>query len=104
MFPEIWISRPLKFPMVMDSKRPYSIPGLGRSSGEGIGYPLQYSWASLVAQLVKNPPAILEVLGSIPGLGRSPGEGKGYSVQYFGLENSMDCIVHGGHKESDTTE
>ena len=34
-----------------------SIPGLGRSAGEGIGYPLQYSWASLVAQLVKNPPA-----------------------------------------------
>ena len=33
-----------------------SIPGLGRSAGEGIGYPLQYSWASLVAQLVKNPP------------------------------------------------
>ena len=36
---------------------PGSIPGSGRSSGEGIGYPLQYSWASLVAQLVKNPPA-----------------------------------------------
>ena len=32
---------------------PGSIPGLGRSPGEGIGYPLQYSWASLVAQLVK---------------------------------------------------
>ena len=36
------------------------IPGLGSSSGEGIGYPLQYSWASLVAQLVKNPPAMQE--------------------------------------------
>ena len=34
-------------------------------------------------------------LGSIPGLGKSLGEGKGYSLQYFGLENSMDCIVHG---------
>ena len=34
------------------------IPGLGRSTGEGIGYQLQYSWASLVAQLVKNPPAM----------------------------------------------
>ena len=34
------------------------IPGLGRSPGEGIGYPLQYSWASLVAQLVNNPPAM----------------------------------------------
>ena len=34
-------------------------------------------------------------LGLFPGLGRSPGEGKGYPLQYFGLENSMDCIVHG---------
>ena len=33
--------------------------------------------------------------GSIPGLGRSCGEGKGYPLQYSGLENSMDCIVHG---------
>ena len=39
---------------------PGSIPGLGRSTGEGIGYPLQYSWASLVAQLAKNPPAVWE--------------------------------------------
>ena len=36
------------------------IPGLGRSAGEGIGYPLQYSWASLVTQLVKNPPIMWE--------------------------------------------
>ena len=36
------------------------IPGSGRSAGEGRGYPLHYSWASLVAQLVKNPPAMLE--------------------------------------------
>ena len=34
-------------------------------------------------------------LGSIPGLGRSPGDGKGYSLQYAGLENLMDCVVHG---------
>ena len=34
-------------------------------------------------------------LGSIPGLGRSPGEGKGYPLQYSGLENSVDCVVHG---------
>ena len=39
---------------------PGLIPGLGRSTGEGIGYPLQYSWASLVAQLVKNLPAMQE--------------------------------------------
>ena len=34
-------------------------------------------------------------LCSIPGLGRSPGEAKGYPLQYSGLENSMECIVHG---------
>ena len=48
-----------------------------------------------MAQLVKNPPAMQGDLGSIPGLGRSPGEGKGYPPQYSGLENSLDCIVHG---------
>ena len=46
---------------------PGSIPGLGRSSGEGIGYPLQYSWASLVAQMVNNPPTMEESwVGKIP--------------------------------------
>ena len=40
---------------------PGSIPGSGRTAGEGIGYSLQYSWASLVAQLVKNPPAMWEI-------------------------------------------
>ena len=39
---------------------PSSIPGSGRSSGEVIGYPLQYFGASLVAQLIKNPPAMRE--------------------------------------------
>ena len=43
------------------------IPGLGRSAGEGIGYPLQFSWASLVAQLVKNPPSMQETW--VPSLG-----------------------------------
>ena len=42
-------------------------------------------------------------LGSIPELGRSPGEGKGYPLPYSGLENSMDCIVH-GVAEWDMTE
>ena len=37
---------------------PGSIPGSGKSTGKGIGYPLSYSWASLVTQLVKNPPAM----------------------------------------------
>ena len=43
-------------------------------------------------------------LGLIPGFGRSSGEGKGYPLQFSGLENSMDCVIHGVHKESDTTE
>ena len=43
------------------------IPGLGRSTGEGIGYPLQCSWASLVAQLVKSLPAMQETW--VPSLG-----------------------------------
>ena len=66
---------------------PGLIPGSGIFNGEGIGYPLQYSWASLVAQLVKNP---------------SPGERKGYLLQYSGMENSMNYPW--GHKESDMTE
>ena len=40
---------------------PGSIPGSGRSAREEIGYPFQYSWASLVAQLVKNLPAMWEI-------------------------------------------
>ena len=39
---------------------PSLIPGLGRSPGEWIGHPLQYSWASLVVQMVKNPPTMQE--------------------------------------------
>ena len=50
--------------------------------------------ASLVAQLLKNLPAVQETWVQL-GLGRSPGEGNSYPLQYSGLENSMDCIVHG---------
>ena len=55
------------FPGTSDGKEcacnagdPTSIPRLGRSPGEGIGYPFQYSLASLMAQTVKNPPAMWE--------------------------------------------
>ena len=91
------------------------------------------SGASLIAQLVKSRPAMQETpwrrdrlptpaflgfpggsagkesacnvgdLGLIPGLGRSPGEGKGHLLQYSGLDNSIDCRVH-GVAESVTTE
>ena len=56
---------------------------------------IYYMWASRGALGVKNLPANAGDLGSIPGLGRSPGEEKGYPLQYSGLENSMDCMVHG---------
>ena len=48
-----------------------------------------------MAQPVKNPPVVLKTWVLIPGLGRSQGEGNAYPLQYFGLENSMDCRVHG---------
>ena len=47
-------------------------------------------WASLVAQMVKNPPASAGHLGSIPESGRSPDKGNAYPFQYSWLENSMD--------------
>ena len=79
---------------------PGLIPGSGRSSGEGIGYPLQYSWASLVAQPVKNLPAMWETwVGSL--CWEDPlAKGKANPLQYSGLENSMDkgawrATVHG---------
>ena len=51
--------------------------------------------ASLVAQLVKNPPAMRVTWVRSLGWERSPGEEKDYPLQYSGLENSMDCSVHG---------
>ena len=87
---------------------PGSIPGSGRSPGEEIGYPLQYSWASLVSrwQGIR-----LQVggLGSIPGLGRSPGGGHDNPLQYSCLENphgqrGLAGYSPWGHKESDTTD
>ena len=88
---------------------PSSIPGLGRSPGEGIGYPLQYSWASMVAQMVKKSACSAGDLGSIPGLGRSPGGRHGNPLHYSCLKNShgQRSLVGGspwGCKESDTTE
>ena len=65
--------------------------------------------ASLVAQMVKNLPAMLETLGSIPGPGRSPGEANGKPLQYSCLENShgqRSLVGYSprGRKESDMTE
>ena len=71
------------------------IPGSGRSAGEGIGYLLQNSWASHVAQLVKNPPTTRETWVWSLGWGDPLKRGKATHSQYSGLENSMGWIVHG---------
>ena len=69
------------------------IPGSGRSTGEGIGYPLQDSWASLVTQLMKNPPAVQETW--VRSLGwECPLEKERLPTPVFWLENPMDCTVH----------
>ena len=66
-----------------DAGDPGSIPGSGRSAGEGIGYPLQYSWASLVAQLVKESARNVGRSGFDPWVGRSPGEGNWLPTPVF---------------------
>ena len=52
-------------------------------------------WAFLVAQLVKNPPAMQETPLQFLGQEDPLEKGTGYPLQYSGLENSMDCAVHG---------
>ena len=97
------------------------IPGLGRSPGEGKGYPLHYSglensmdcspwdrkdldmtqqlslslWGFPDSSVGKEAACNAGDPSLMAGLGRSTGEGKGYPLQYSGLENSMDYIVHG---------
>ena len=56
----MWADQDLPWESACNAGDPGSIPGSGRSAGEGIGYPLQYPWAFLLAQLVKNPPAVQE--------------------------------------------
>ena len=80
------------------------IPGLGRFAGEVIGYPLQYSWVSLVAQLVKNPPWIWETRVWSAGW-EDPLE-KGMSTHSSILAWRIPRAVYSpwGSKESDTSE
>ena len=66
-------------------------------------------WASLVAQMVKNLPAVRETRVGSLGQEDSPGEGNGYPLLYSCLDNFMDrgslqALIHGCHKESDPTE
>ena len=73
---------------------PVFLPGESQGRGSLVGCRL---WGHTEWTRLKRLSSSSSVgdLGSIPGLGRSPGEGKGYPLQYCGLENSMDCIVHG---------
>ena len=71
-----WLLNFLKPGPSCNAGDPASIPGSGKSAGEGIGYPLQYSWASLVAHLVKKPPAMWETWVQSLGWEDSPEKGK----------------------------
>ena len=76
-----------------------SIPGWERSAGEGIGSPLQYSWASPEAQLVKNPPAMRDTwAGKIPWRRERLPTPVFWPGEFHGLYSPW------GHKESDMTE
>ena len=90
------------------------IPGFGITPEEGMGYPLWYSWASLVAQMIKNPPAVQETWVRFLGWEDLLEEGK--ATHFSILESPEDSPEnpHGekslvgysqwSHKESDTTE
>ena len=82
---------------------PGLIPGSGRSSGEGIGFPLQFSWASLVAQMVKNPPANAGDLDSIPGWKDPLKKGKA-TTPVFCPGEFPGLYSPWGRKELDMTE
>ena len=81
---------------------PGLIPGWGRSTGEGICYPLHYSWASLVVQLVKNSPAMWEIwvqsLGWEDPLEKGKATHSSWPGEFHGLYSPWGC------KKLDTTE
>ena len=82
---------------------PGSIPGSGRCPGEGIGYPLQYSWASLVAQLAKNPPSLWETW--VQSLGwEDPWRRERLPTPVFRPGEFHGLYSPWGRKELDTTE
>ena len=81
---------------------PSSTPGPGRSTVEGVGYPLQYSWASLVAQLEKNPPAMWQIWVQL--LGWEDSQDKGTATHSSILPGEFHGRATWGYKESDTTE
>ena len=82
---------------------PGLIPGSGRSSGEGIGYPLQCSWASLMAQLIKNLPVMWETWFRFLGWEYPLEKGKATTPVFWPGEFHWLCSLC-GCKELDTTE
>ena len=81
------------------------IPGLGRSTGEGIGYPLQYFWASPCASAGKESACNARDLGSIPGLGRSAAEGIGYPFLHIARISGLFCsLIHLQHQLKISTQ
>ena len=97
-------------------RRPQFNSWVGKILGKGIGYPLQYSWTSLVAQMAKNPPLRQQKIclqcgrpGFKPWVGKIPGGGHGNPLQYSCLENphgqnNLAGYSPWGCKEVDTTE
>ena len=82
---------------------PGSIPGSGRYPGEGLGYQLQYSWASLVAQMIKNLPAVWESSDQSLGCEDLLEEGMAPHSSVFAWRIPMDrgawqATVHGNAK------
>ena len=77
---------------------PSLIPGLGRSSGEGIGYSRQYSWASLVAQMAKNPSAMWETW--VPSLGWEDPLEEGMATHYSFLPGESPQTEEPGRLQS----
>ena len=82
---------------------PASIPVSGRSAGGGIGYPFQYSWASLVAQLVKNQPAMWET-GFDPWVRKIPWKRERLPTPVFWPRELHGLYIVHGAAESDMTE
>ena len=86
-----------------NARDPGLIPGSGRSAGEGIGYLLQYSWASPCGSAGKESTCNVGDLGLISRLGRSPGEGEWLPTPVF-WPREFHGLYPWGHKESDMAE
>ena len=85
---------------------PSSIPGLGKFTEEGIGYPRQYSWVSLLDQLVKNTPAMHETWVWSLGWEDSPGKGMAIHPRILAWEIPQSLVGYSprSRRKSDTTE